>query len=159
MVVCLCRPFGTCSGLLALPRTYVRGYPMPSLRDWGLVVLCHVFSSKFWGCPQRLKPQSIGGPLRGAEAPLFHGAARVLLVPAQSQNQRQDQGQRRRTGVSDPHEPTWVPRDSHRFIFPDVQITLLPVLERGYWSRGFFRCGCEQQVPHPRFARVRNDKP
>jgi hypothetical protein len=30
--------------------------------------------------PQRLKPCSLCRPLRGAEAPLFHGTARVLLV-------------------------------------------------------------------------------
>jgi len=30
--------------------------------------------------PQRLKPRSYQGALRGAEAPPFHGTTRVLLV-------------------------------------------------------------------------------
>jgi hypothetical protein len=30
----LSRPFGTGSGCLILPRTYVLGYFQPSLRDW-----------------------------------------------------------------------------------------------------------------------------
>jgi hypothetical protein len=67
--------------------------------------------------------------LRGAEAPLFHGTAFVLLVLRKIQDQRQ----RRRAGVSDPHWLSWVPEDSHRFIFFDVQVTLLPVLGWGYW--------------------------
>jgi hypothetical protein len=36
--------FGTCSGLPCLPRTYVRGYHMPSLWDWDGVVLGRIFS-------------------------------------------------------------------------------------------------------------------
>jgi hypothetical protein len=69
------------------------------------------------------------GASRGAEALLFHGAARVLLVLHKIRDQRQ----RRRTGVSDPHWRSWIPEDSHRFIFFDVQVTLLPVLGWGYW--------------------------
>ena len=41
------------------------------------------------------------GPLRGAEAPLFHVTSGVLLGSARED----DQSQRRRTGVSDPHVP------------------------------------------------------
>jgi hypothetical protein len=124
--------------------------------SWGLAHLCP---------PSRLCREGIGGPpfavferwesmlraagvraLRGAEAPLFHGA-RVLLVLREVQNQRQ----RRRTGVSDPHWQFRVPEDSHRFIFFDVQVTLLPVLGWGYWSRGRCRSfggGGETKVPH-----------
>jgi hypothetical protein len=69
------------------------------------------------------------GALRGAEALLFHGTAFVLLVLRKIRDQRQ----RRRTGVSDPHWQFRVPEDSHRFIFFDVQVTLLPVLGWGYW--------------------------
>ena len=39
--------------------------------------------SEGWGfrsAPQRLKPRSYESALRGAEAPLFHGTARVLLA-------------------------------------------------------------------------------
>src|SRR5580704_9503003 len=40
-----CRPYGTCSLLLGLPRTYVRGYCMPSLSGLGLGGLgCFFFS-------------------------------------------------------------------------------------------------------------------
>jgi hypothetical protein len=72
--------------------------------------------------------------LRGAEAPLFHGATFVLLVLGKIQDQRQ----RRRTGVSDPHWQFTIPEDSHRFIFFDGQVTLLPVLGWGYWNRAGF---------------------
>src|SRR5580692_2710233 len=71
-----------------------------------------------------------------AEAPVSRGAARVLLVLRKNQNQVQ----RRRTEVSDPHSQFRVPGDSHRFIFFDVQVTLLPVLGWGYWIYGGF-CG------------------
>jgi len=37
--------------------------------------------------------------------------------------------------VSDPHERSRVPGDFHRFVFSDVQMTLLPVLGQGYWNR------------------------
>jgi hypothetical protein len=70
------------------------------------------------------------GALRGAEALLFHGTTFVLLVLRTIQDQRQ----RRRTGVSDPHWRSWILEDSHRFIFFDGQVTLLPVLGRGYWN-------------------------
>jgi hypothetical protein len=48
-------------------------------------------------------------------------------------------GKTGRAGVSDPHEQSRVPRDSHSFIFLDVQVTLLPVLGWGYWNRAGFR--------------------
>src|SRR5580700_5694203 len=87
------------------------------------------------------------GALRGAEALLFHGTTFVLLVLRTIQDQRQ----RRRTGVSDPHWRSWILEDSHRFIFFDGQVTLLPVLGRGYWNRagcGPFGGGGETKVPH-----------
>jgi hypothetical protein len=72
------------------------------------------------------------GALRGAEAPLFHGTTRVVLVLRKIHDQRQ----RRRAGVPGSHWRSWVPEDSHRFIFFDVQVTLLPVLGWGYWIWG-----------------------
>jgi hypothetical protein len=127
------------------------------------------------GCPafrgfRKVGVDAAGGvrALRGAEAPLFHGTAFVLLVLRKIRDQRQ----RRRTlrlgsgqaGVSDPHSQFRVPEDSHRFIFFDGQVTLLPVLGWGYWNRagcGPFGGGGETKVPH--FVRddrnfVRNDR-
>src|SRR6202034_2710670 len=40
------RLYGTCLTFTCLPRTYVRGYSMPPLRDWSLMVHVPVFLSK-----------------------------------------------------------------------------------------------------------------
>jgi hypothetical protein len=126
-------PSGLCSNLLRLPRTYVRGYRMPSLRDWGRAIWCRIFfgtSPRYLPSRTKIKVKGVGqecpthtskvtnnvngsgrgrplhaiktrvkgvgqecpthmikkpgaearlnwGRLRGAEAPLFHGAAMV----------------------------------------------------------------------------------
>ncbi len=78
----------------------------------------------------------------------LRGTAFVLLVLRKIQDQRQ---RRRTSGVSDPHWQSWIPEDSHRFIFFDGQVTLLPVLGWGYWNRAGVRPfggGGETKVPH-----------
>jgi hypothetical protein len=56
------------------PRTYVRGYHIPSLSGLERGGACHVFAQNSV-LTHSLKPAFIVGTLRGAEAPLFHGAA------------------------------------------------------------------------------------
>jgi len=67
--------------------------------------------------------------LRGAEAPLFHGAANVLPVPCKIKIKVKGVGQECPTHTSNPES-----KGFPQVYFFDVQITLLPILGRGYWE-------------------------